>query len=192
MTIVGDVISSTLASSYASTTDLSDMFENNSNATDFLDESETVRDEYLIQATRIIDSLPLRGNRVENEYIYNGSQKDTNLDGIAQTLEFPRYVDGVCCDYDFGTGLSIVPQRVKDACCIIAFNLYKNSDESGSSQTIDEVELQKRGITGFTLGKLSMTFGGAGSADSYCGFYGLTRDSYNLLRRYIETTPYVM
>ena len=179
----------TLEGSYVDEDEADTFFEYNPLAVDFI---EADKEYYLSEATRVIDSLPLRGNRYEMEYIYNGTQKDTNLDGEIQDLEFPRYIDGVCCDYDFGTNLPIIPKRVKDACCLIAFNMYLKTDETNETTAIDELALQQKGITSFSLGKLSMSFGGAGSADSYYGFYGLTRESYNLLRRYIESTPYIL
>ncbi len=136
----------------------------------------------LQDATAIIDALPLAGYRFEAKYIKNGVQYDLNQDGITQTLEFPRTIDGVTVDYDYGTDLPIVPQAVKDACCLIALSLIDTDSD------ISEKSLQEAGIQAFSRGKLSVTFK-TGAASQY---HGLPKKAYNLLRKYIETGPVVL
>ena len=138
--------------------------------------------EALQEATRLIDSLPLRGERYEEKYIENGVQKDINGDGLAQTLEFPRIIDGVTVDYDYGTDLPIVPQRVKDACCWMALSLVDTDSD------ISEKALQEAGVQAFSRGKLSVTFV-KGAATRY---FGLPIKAYDLLKRYIEQNPAVV
>ena len=114
----------------------------------------------LEEATRRIDSLPLRGKRYEDKYIKNGTQKDTNSDGLTQTLEFPRYTDGVVCDWDAGTQLPIVPDAVKWACLEEAMAILA----AGSGSLKD---LQEQGVQSMSIGgKLSYSFvaGAGGSA----------------------------
>lgn len=136
----------------------------------------------LQEATSIIDALPLRGDRYEPAYIENGIQKDSNADGLTQTLEFPRYVDGVLCDYDHGTDLPIIPQKVKDACCWIALSLLDTDTD------ISEKSLQEAGIQSFSRGKLSVTFV-SGAANRNCG---LPRKAYDLMKDYIDASAAIL
>jgi hypothetical protein len=76
------------------------------------------------EATRHIDAMPLRGKRYEDEYIKNGAQYDSNNDGLAQVLEFPRVIDGVVKDWDHGTDLPVVPNDIKSACMEEAITIY--------------------------------------------------------------------
>jgi len=77
------------------------------------------------EASRHIDALPLRGVRYEEAFLYNGVQNDLNEDGLAQVLEFPRVIDGVVCDYDFGMQIPVVPAPVKRACLEEAIAIYQ-------------------------------------------------------------------
>lgn len=140
----------------------------------------------LQEATAILDSLPLRGERYELEYIYNNAQSDTNSDGITQTLEFPRYIDGVLCDYDHGTDLPIVPARVKAATCYLANQLLVDLEDTDSP--ISEKELQEAGVASFSLGKLSMSF--KNGADTR--YFGLPLKVFNLMKIYIQQNPIVL
>ncbi len=107
----------------------------------------------LKEATRRIDALPLRGERYEERYIENGAQKDTNSDGLAQTLEFPRRIDGVVCDWDAGTQLPIVPDQVKWACLEEAIAIIV-AGSSGGRQA-----LQAQGVASYQIpGIISETF----------------------------------
>jgi len=128
----------------------------------------------LEEATRRIDSMMLRGVRYEEKYIENGVQKDSNSDGLTQTLEFPRYIDGVICDWDAGTKLPIVPNQVLWACLEEAIAILA----AGSGSLKD---LQEQGVSSMSIGgKLSYTFiAGAGNS----GLLSATAKRY--MRRYI-------
>lgn len=139
----------------------------------------------LKEATAQIDALPLRGERYEPEYIKNGVQVDGNSDGLTQILEFPRHIDGVCCDFDQGTNLPIVPQRVKDACCLEAL---ANIEATATSAYSRRRALQLQGVKSYSLGDLSESYGN--SFESTCGLK--SERAYKLLRIYIETTPGVL
>jgi hypothetical protein len=103
----------------------------------------------LQEATRRIDALPLRGYRYERAYLYNGTQKDVDDDGLIQTLEFPRIIDGVVCDYDYATQLPVIPALVKWACLEEAISILEfNAD-------IDRTERQTMkadGVKSYSLG----------------------------------------
>ena len=128
----------------------------------------------LEEATRRIDSMMLRGVRYEEKYIENWVQKDSNSDGLTQTLEFPRYIDGVICDWDAGTKLPIVPNQVLWACLVEAIAILA----AGSGSLKD---LQEQGVSSMSIGgKLSYTFiAGAGNS----GLLSATAKRY--MRRYI-------
>ena len=128
----------------------------------------------LEEATRRIDSMMLRGVRYEEKYIENGVQKDSNSDGLTQTLEFPRYIDGVICDWDAGTKLPIVPNQVLWACLEEAMAIMG----AGSGSLKD---LQEQGVSSMSIGgKLSYTFiAGAGNS----GLQSAAANRY--MRRYI-------
>lgn len=85
-------------------------------------------------------------------------------------------------DYDHGTDLPIVPQKVKDACCWIALSLL--ADDSGE---VSEKSLQEAGVQSFSLGKLSVSFV-QGAQNRY---YGLPKRAYDLLKDFIDTTAAV-
>ena len=113
----------------------------------------------LQEATRRIDTLPLRGQRWEFEYLENGVQRDLNRDGIAQVLEFPRVIDGAIVEWDHRAvspsgriGYAVVPARVKRACLEEAIAIL----QQGAGGRLD---LQQQGVQSFSIGgKLSETF----------------------------------
>lgn len=161
----------TLTGSYVDAAEAEAYFENNPNAITFLD-SEYL-EWYLQEATRHIDQLTLRGQKYDTDIVA----------GVAvQPLQFPRWIDGVLLDYDHGTDLPIVPQKVIDACCWIALGLF--SDDSD----ISEKSLQEAGIQSFSRGKLSVTFV-SGAANRYLG---LPKRGYDLLKDFIDTTAGVL
>jgi len=98
----------------------------------------------LEEATRRIDSMVLRGNKYDSD----------------QALEFPRYIDGVICEWDAGTQLPIVPDAVKWACLEEAITII-GAGTSGSLK-----DLQEQGVQSMSIGgKLSYTFiAGAGNS----------------------------
>lgn len=144
--------------------------------------TSAIKAKALQEATAIIDSLPLAGYRFESHYLKNGVQYDLNQDGLTQTLEFPRVIDGVTVDYDFATDLPLVPQAVKDACCWLALSLVDTDSD------ISEKSLQEAGIQSFSRGKLSVTFV-SGAATRYMG---LPKNAYDLLKKYLDQSPVVL
>jgi len=144
--------------------------------------TSAIKAKALQEATAIIDALPLAGYRFESHYLKNGTQYDLNQDGLTQTLEFPRVIDGVTVDYDFATDLPLVPQAVKDACCWIALSLIDADSD------ISEKSLQEAGIQSFSRGKLSVTFV-SGAANR---FLGLPQKAYDLLKKFLDQTPVVL
>jgi hypothetical protein len=134
----------------------------------------TSQEWYCQEATRHIDALPLRGQRYEDPYIENGVQKDVNSDGLTQTLEFPRIIDGVVVEWDHGTHKPIVPDTIKKACLEEAIAIL-------SSGTSSRRTLQEQGVVSFSIGgKLSEAFKpGAGNE----GLLSATAKRY--MRRYV-------
>jgi hypothetical protein len=169
-----------MVDSYVTETEAGDYFGYNPNAIEFLDSD--IVEWSLQEATRIIDALPLRGDRYEPIYLVNGVQQDTDHDGQTQTLEFPRFIDNMLLDYDYGTKKATVPQKVKDACCWIALSLFSEDSE------ISEKSLQEAGVQSFSRGKLSVSFV-QGVQDRY---FGLPKRAYDLLKNYIDTTAGVI
>ncbi|MCK9571284.1 hypothetical protein M0R72_20210, partial [Candidatus Pacearchaeota archaeon] len=105
--------------SYILTTELADAyFLNDPRATAFLALTTDQKGWYLTRATKAIDAMPLAGLTY---YIYN---RNTTIDTDEQSLAFPRVIDGKIHDWNDDTGLPIVPQNVKDACCELALSLY--------------------------------------------------------------------
>lgn len=130
---------------------------------------------YCQEATRHIDSLPLRGYRYEEKYIENGSQKDLNSDGLTQTLEFPRIIDGETCDWDYGTDLPIVPDLVKRACLEEAIAILAAGSGGGLK------DLQEQGVQSMSIGgKLSYSFVPGGGSSPL-----LSAAAKRLMRRYV-------
>lgn len=129
---------------------------------------------YCQEATRHIDLLPMRGHRYEAKYIENGVQKDTDEDGLVQTLEFPRIIDGVVVEWDHGTDLPIVPAEVKRACLEEAIAIYANG--SGGLK-----DLQEQGVTSMSIGgKLSYSFAPGASSSPL-----LSSAARRIMRRYM-------
>lgn len=183
MPIEGTPIDTAIIDSYVTLAEAEYFFGNQRNPEYWDDATTAEKTAVLSQAKLIIDSLPLRGTRYEGPYIENGSQADPNSDGLTQEAEFPRIIDGVVCDWDYGTDLPIIPQDIKNATFLISYALIEEAEAE-----ISEGQLQAKGITSFSLGKLSMSFG-AGAGEKY---YGLPREAYNILRKYIEQTPGVL
>lgn len=130
---------------------------------------------YCAEATRHIDTLPLRGERYEEKYIENGVQKDTDEDGLTQVLEFPRVIGGVVCDWDYGTDLPIIPSDVKRACLEEAIAIYQAGTSGGLK------DLQEQGVQAMSIGgKLSYTFAPGAVSGSL-----LSGAAKRILRRYM-------
>lgn len=130
---------------------------------------------YCAEATRHIDTLPLRGQRYELPYIENGSQKDTDEDGLVQVLEFPRIIDGVAVGWDYGTDLPIIPEDVKRACLEEAIAIYA----AGSGGSLKD--LQEQGVTQMSIGgKLSYSFVQGGGASPL-----LSSAAKRIMRKYV-------
>jgi hypothetical protein len=127
----------------------------------------------LQEATRHIDSLPLRGDRYESVYIEHGVQIDANEDGLVQVLEFPRIIDGTVCDYDMGTQKPIIPALVKRACLEEAIWILGHGDTQ-------RLENQQTGVASQSI---------AGSSESYVPGFGLqtllSPRARVIMRRYI-------
>ncbi len=174
-----------VSDSYISTVEAADLFfskKMSAAAWALSTTSSATKAKALQEATAIIDALPLAGDRFESHYLKNGLQYDLNQDGLTQTLEFPRVIDGITIDYDYGTDLPIVPENVKSACCWIALSLVDADSE------ISEKSLQDAGIQSFSRGKLSVTFV-SGAANR---FMGLPQKAYDLLKKYLDQTPVVL
>jgi hypothetical protein len=141
---------------------------------------------YCQEATRHIDDLPFRGRRYEVAYIENGAQKDIDEDGLAQVLEFPRVIDGVTKDWDYGTDLPLVPAAVKRACMEEAIAVY---DIRNSADKRTRLDLQRQGVTAANYSGTSEQFvtnpsgGVSGAGDRYHGL--LSYEAYRLLRKYV-------
>jgi hypothetical protein len=134
----------------------------------------------LQEATRRIDGLPLRGYRYERAYIENGVQIDVNDDGLTQTLEFPRIIDGVVCDYDYATQLPVVPALVKWACLEEAISILEGVSDTDQAE---RASLQRQGVKAYSLGGgYSETFGFS-SSDSHGGL--LSQAAWRNMRRYV-------
>ncbi len=137
---------------------------------------------YLQRATRNIDSLPFIGYKVES----------------AQTLEHPRkFVINPEQDSPWGISLSIdaygyyyesaVSEVIKVATVEEALALYTLYT---STSPISEESLQAKGISGFSLGKLSMQFApGAASRNGSLK----SKDAYDMILQagYIEMCPLI-
>ena len=130
-------------------------------------------DWYLKRATKAIDAMPLAGLTY---YIYN---RNTTIDTDEQSLAFPRVICGKIHEWDDDTGLPIVPQNVKDACCEEALALYELYTSSGDS---NRLKLQTQGVASFSLGDLSETFVPA-AATKKKGMR--SQEAYDLMKGYL-------
>ena len=125
---------------------------------------------YCQEATRRIDQLPLRGTKYDIDVVAGVPD---------QPRAFPRIIDGTACDWNSSTSLAIVPSDVKRACVeeAIALYSYHSSPSAGKRQ-----ELQAQGVTSYSIGKLSETFGHASAGRAY----GVqSPDAYRMLSKYI-------
>jgi hypothetical protein len=144
-------------------------------------------------AEKAIDALPFQGVRYEPRYLWNGSQRDINNDGVTQVNEFPRFIgtygagkgfvwNGYVAEWDYGTQKAVVPHEIRDANIYEALALYEfNNDPDLPLRR----KLQDSGVA-------SVGFGG--SSESYIlganrVNMGLkSRNAYQSLRRYLLTT----
>lgn len=122
--------------------------------------SDETKDQLLITATQRIDSLTLKGRK----YVYT------------QTLNFPRYIDYYPDNpafYGLNVNSGITPAEVEKAVCEEALALL-------NTEAVKRQELQRQGVTSFTIGKLSETFSGNVSFSSL-----LSLEAKNLLKSWI-------
>ncbi|MDD4478560.1 MAG: hypothetical protein PHD64_05875 [Mesotoga sp.] len=138
---------------------------------------------YCQRATAIIDDMPFAGERYEDVQYENGVQVDANSDGLTQTLEFPRVIDGKTCDWDEATELPIVPEAIRRACVEEAIALYDYYAGTSSSSSQKREALQRAGVKSYSIGDLSESFGGSSSTTANCGLRSQT--AYDLLKRYV-------
>jgi len=118
---------------------------------------------YLSRATKIIDSLPLKGTK----YLRDGTQ----------ALQFPREYDDGHYDADEATGSAEVPMAVKEACCEEALAIFLQGTTGGRR------ELQEAGVQSYSIGgKLQETFA-PGAATRTKGLR--SPYAYRLLSHYI-------
>lgn len=131
-------------------------------------------DWYLKRATKAIDAMPLTGLTY---YIYN---RNTTIDTDEQSLAFPRVIDGKVHEWDEDTGLPIVPQNVKDACCEEALTLYKFFADSDNT---DRRAMKEQGVLNYNLGGVYSETLGASNPDKHKGL--LSSEAYRLMKGYI-------
>lgn len=106
--------------------------------------SSAQKEAALIEASDMIDSLPLKGCKF--------------ADDQSQPRAFPRYPDRVGqlagneTNFQSDIDYSQIPQEVQDACCLEALEILKQNS-SGRK------ELREQGVKSFSIGgKLSETF----------------------------------
>ena len=125
----------------------------------------TDKSKALQMATAAIDALPLRGRKFDR-------------DGT-QTRQFPReYRDGY--DMDEATGEEIVPQAVKDACCLEALALIQFFADSDRT---DRKTMQEDGVKNYNLGGVYNEALGPSNTDKHHGL--LSSEAYRLLAKHI-------
>lgn len=129
---------------------------------------------YLQKATAIIDNLPLKGST------YNYIDK-SSPDSDEQARMFPRVINGYAYDWDDDTSTAIVPEDVKKACVEEAISLYDFYVTSTGDQK--RRKLQNQGVTGFSIGKLSETYGGISMAAKWRGMH--SQEAYDHMKQYI-------
>ena len=100
----------------------------------------------LVEASDIIDSLPLKGSKYQ--------------DDTAQPRSFPRVPDRAAqvapydseADFQSDVDYSVVPQEILDACCLEALEILKQGVSGRRA-------LQSQGVKSYTIGgKLQETF----------------------------------
>jgi hypothetical protein len=129
---------------------------------------------YLTRATKTIDAMPFAGLTY---YIYN---RNTTIDADEQALAFPRVIDGKVHDWDEDTGLPIVPQNVKDACCEEAIALYKFFADSDNT---DRQAMKEQGVQIYNLGGVYSETLAASNPEKHNGL--LSSEAYRLMKGYL-------
>ena len=129
---------------------------------------------YLQKATAIIDNLPLKGST------YDCIDKTTPASD-EQDRMFPRVINGYAVDWDDDTSDAVVPEDVKKATVEEAIALYGFYVSSPGDQK--RRKLQDQGVTSFSIGKLSETYGGIGAAAKWKGLH--SQEAYDLMKQYI-------
>lgn len=92
----------------------------------------------LRKSARLIDALPLVGRKATN----------------TQTMAFPRIRRGPMC---LGAEAGAIPQEVKDS--QVEQTLF-SLDSVAANQVATRAALQRQGVSSFTLGDLSESYGG--------------------------------
>lgn len=136
-------------------------------------ESSPDKEKLLIAATRRIDRLPFKGIKADR----------------TQALEFPRAL------YSYSRGINPyhdplrdnlhtlpgwivqqdVPQAVKDATCEEAISILKGAQEAAK-----RADLQRQGVTSFSLGSLSESYSGGSQ-----GIRLMSAEAHDLLAPYL-------
>lgn len=151
-------VSTTYGNSYISIGEADNYFDDQLFPEPWTTSDDATKEKALAMATRKIDSLVLIGRRVSPD----------------QAQEFPRSI------YNSGSWRWVdeteVADCVKDATCEEALSLLRNG-----IQAQKRAELQRMGVTSFSLGPLSETYSGASASGNKL----LSVVAAQLLARYI-------
>lgn len=129
---------------------------------------------YLQKATAIIDNLPLQGSTY---YYIDKTSPATD----EQARQFPRVINGHAVDWDDDTSTAIVPEDVKRATVEEAIALYDFYVSSADDQ--QRRKLQTQGVTSYSLGDLSESYGGITASAKWKGLHA--QEAYDLMKQYI-------
>lgn len=151
--------------SYITLADAEDYFDLHLNPGLWSTSTDTVKEKALIQATKKIDRLNLRGYKVDE---YN------------QTLQFPRIYQ-YTPKQDLGLDTDDVPQSVLDAVCEEALALITKL--TNTSTGLRE-ELQAQGVKSISFGDASETYSTSRVTNQT---KLLSQEAKTLLRPYIQS-----
>jgi hypothetical protein len=172
----------TITDSYITLISLVDaFFANDPRATAFVALAAGPKSWYLQKATKVIDSLPYKG---QTYYTYNPNA--ATLDSDEQARVFPRLIGGRVHDWDDDADGPIVPKNVKNACCEEAFAIY---DTLISPDKKMRLALQRQGVVSANYSGTSETFAQnpsgsiSGAGNRYKGL--MSKEAYDYLKPYI-------
>lgn len=156
-----------IGDAYVTVADADSRFLNHPLATGWSSLTSDQKYWYILEATRHIDKLPLKGDR----YYW--------WDPVKQRNEFPRIIDGVAHDWSIPTATIHVPQRVIDACFEEALTLFRLYT---SSEFQERLDIQQQGVTSNKQGDVSENY----KPDAGRRFKGLfSLEAFNLMKGYI-------
>jgi hypothetical protein len=144
----------------------------------------TSQEWYCQKATATIDRLNYQGMKLLGTQVRQFPRKYF----LSNEEIYPWGITNILVDpYGYGYVSTDVPDDILSACCEEAIALYQYYS---SNDNMKRQDLQNQGVTHFSIGKLSETFGPTQSEPQTVGLH--SQEAYDYIEVYLEMSPLIV